>query len=119
SSTRRTARMGRDSTCSRRRWWRGSRNRDSTSDTGSSSGDPAGRTSMTAKRETDPADDFLGALERRETALLAWGLADGSFSDAELDELAERFLTEEKLWGEFSSTDDLVKRAEDRRLLFP
>jgi hypothetical protein len=74
---------------------------------------------MTAKRETDPSDDFLGALERRETALLAWGLADGSFSDAELDELAERFLTEQRLWSEFSSTDELVKLAEERRLLFP
>jgi hypothetical protein len=74
---------------------------------------------MAGKRGTGPADDFLGALERRETALLAWGLADGSFSDGEIDALAERFLTEERLWGEFSSTDELVKLAEDRRLLFP
>ena len=66
---------------------------------------------MMAKREIDPADDFLGVLERRETALLAWGLPDGSFSDAELDELAERFLTYQRLWDEFSSTDELVKLA--------
>ncbi len=74
---------------------------------------------MTAKRDTDAVDDFLGVLEKRETALLTWGLVDGSFSDAELDELAEKFLTEETLWGDFTSTDDLVKLAEERRLLFP
>jgi hypothetical protein len=65
------------------------------------------------------ATDFLSSLERREAALLAWGLADGSFSEDELDDLAGRFLDERRLWGEFSSPDELIKLIEDLGLLFP
>src|SRR5688500_16878819 len=67
----------------------------------------------------DPVADFLTALERREAALLGWGLADGSFSEDELEGLADQFLTDRKLWGEFATADELVARAEDRGLLFP
>jgi superfamily II DNA or RNA helicase len=67
----------------------------------------------------DPVAEFSTTLERREAALLGWGLVDGSFSGDELEDLAERFLTDRGLWGEISSADELVARAEDRGLLFP
>jgi hypothetical protein len=67
----------------------------------------------------DPTAEFLSTLEHREAALLSWGLADGSFSEDELDGLAERFLSDRRLWGEFAEADELIERAEAQGLLFP
>lgn len=67
----------------------------------------------------DAASDFLTALEKREAGLLSWGMADGSFTEAELDDHATQFLDSHRLWGQFSETDDLIRLAEELRLLFP
>lgn len=37
--------------------------------------------------------DFLGSLERAETALLTWGLIDGFFSEVEVEQRADEFLS--------------------------
>ena len=67
----------------------------------------------------DAAAEFLTALEKLEAGLLAWGLADGSFADDELDEHARRFLDAHQLWGTFTEPDALIQLVEERRLLFP
>ena len=38
--------------------------------------------------------EFLGQLEREETAILTWGLLDGFFAEDELEERAENFLAQ-------------------------
>ncbi len=64
------------------------------------------------------AADFLTRLEQLEAGLLAWGVADGSFSEAELDDHARRFLDDRGLWHAFPDTDQLVRLMEEKRLLF-
>jgi hypothetical protein len=60
--------------------------------------------------------EFLDTLERKEVQLLSWGVVDGGFSEDELEELAEEFLTDkeadEDVW------DFLDEMIEERRLLF-
>jgi len=73
---------------------------------------------MTPAEQASIAVEFLSVLERKEATLLAWGLTDGAFSDAELERLAEQFLTERNLWGHFTDADDLIHLAEDRKVLF-
>jgi hypothetical protein len=41
----------------------------------------------------DHALEFLGSLERAEAGLLTWGLVDGFFSEGEIEQRAEDFLT--------------------------
>jgi hypothetical protein len=65
------------------------------------------------------AADFLTRLEQLEAGLLAWGVADGSFSEAEVDDHARRFLDEHDLWHAFPEPDRLVQLMEEKRLLFP
>lgn len=66
----------------------------------------------------DAISAFLGSLERQEVTLLSWGMVDGSFSNKELEEKAERFLDEHNLWETFSEPDDLIEEMEKRRLIF-
>ncbi|MFO0822551.1 MAG: protein DpdJ [Gemmataceae bacterium] len=66
----------------------------------------------------DAVAEFLTALEKQEAGLLAWGVADGSFADDELEEHARKFLDAHG-WGDFASADDLVALLEQRRVLLP
>jgi hypothetical protein len=68
-------------------------------------------------KSTAAAADFLSKLETRESRLLAWGLVDGAFDDDELFDLADTFLNERELWGEYPDPQDLVDHLLDRRLL--
>src|SRR4051812_30323384 len=63
--------------------------------------------------------EFLTRLEKLEAGLLAWGVADGSFAEDELDDHARRFLDAHTLWGTFPEPDALIAALEERRLLFP
>ena len=60
--------------------------------------------------------EFLDKLERQEVELLTWGIVDGGFSEAELEELTEDFLNshqaDEETW------DFLDELIEERRVLF-
>jgi hypothetical protein len=67
---------------------------------------------------TAAATDFLNRLEAQESRMLAWGFVDGSFEDDEIAALAEDFLNERELWGNFPDPMDLVDYLLDRRLLF-
>ena len=66
---------------------------------------------MNPERATDIANDFLGMLERREMALLSWGLVDGSFSEVELE--GGRALLRTALGGDFASADEAIELAEE------
>ncbi len=59
--------------------------------------------------------EFLDILETKEEKLLTWGVVDGGFSENEIEELAEEFLTnyeaDEDVWA-------LVDEMLERRLLF-
>src|SRR5438270_7452824 len=65
--------------------------------------------------------EFLGQLERAEMSLLTWGLVDGFFSDAEIEQRAEEFLA---LLGSrgtetpYTSGWDLVEGLLEERLLW-
>lgn len=61
---------------------------------------------------------FLSRIEQAEARLLAWGLVDGSFIEDELLERADTFLTQEGLWNDFESPDELITQLEDDHLLF-
>ena len=65
--------------------------------------------------------EFLGQLERREAALLSWGMVDGFFSENEIYDFAEEFLdrrTQEAQIDTFRSADDLIQWLLDRVLLW-
>src|SRR5579859_7047237 len=67
------------------------------------------------------AIDFLGQLEREETAILTWGLLDGFFAEDELEERAENFLAQIAARGNdttYSSGWDLVEALLEERLLW-
>ena len=67
---------------------------------------------------THAAAEFLNQLEALEARLLAWGLVDGSFDEAEIADFAEEFLNQRGLWEEFNGPLDLVDYLQDRGLLF-
>ena len=62
--------------------------------------------------------EFLSRLEQAESRLLSWGLVDGSFTEDELHEKAEAFLSERDLWEVFRSSQDFLALLEQRSLLF-
>ncbi len=68
--------------------------------------------------DRDAVADFLGDLERREAVLLTWGLAEGAFSEDEVEDLARQFIHRRNLWATFPEPDELVERAESMGLLF-
>src|SRR4051812_2379400 len=67
----------------------------------------------------DAIAEFLTLLEKQEAGLLAWGVADGSFAEDELDDHARRFLDSHAVWDDFPEPDAMVAALEERRLLFP
>ncbi|MFM2219855.1 MAG: hypothetical protein RL240_4173 [Planctomycetota bacterium] len=62
--------------------------------------------------------DFLGDLERAESRLLGWGLVDGFFSERELEDLAEAFLSKENAYSIFDSGRKFLRTMEDKGLIF-
>lgn len=67
------------------------------------------------------AIEFLGQLERAEWSVLAWGLVDGFFSERELEERAEEFLTGQTRIGiahPFDSPWSLIESLLDENLLW-
>lgn len=63
--------------------------------------------------------DFLSSLERSEAALLGWGLVDGFFSEAELEQRAEGFLSERSTAETaFTSGWELIERLLEDGLLW-
>jgi hypothetical protein len=64
---------------------------------------------------------FLDQLEKAETGLLAWGLIDGFFSESEIEERAEQFLSALASDGTrptYESAWDLVEALLEQRLLW-
>lgn len=62
---------------------------------------------------------FLGELERKEAQLLSWGVVDGHWKEAELEDLAEIFLDrEEGGWDSFSQPFNLVQALLEKGLIF-
>jgi len=66
------------------------------------------------------AIEFLGQLERAELAVLSWGIVDGFFSEGELEERAERFLSSYTRNGTPAPDSgwDLVEELLDEHLLW-
>lgn len=69
-----------------------------------------------AERRELATRDFLTELERREARLLSWGVVDGGFSRAEVEELAREFL---EARSDEETPDELLGDLQRRRLLFP
>jgi hypothetical protein len=67
------------------------------------------------------AAEFLGQLEREEMSVLSWGLADGFFSESELEERAEQFLARDQAAGiaaPFGNPWELVEALLERQLVW-
>lgn len=65
--------------------------------------------------------EFLGSLERAEAGLLTWGLVDGVFSEGEIEQRAEDFLTglsSRGVEGGYTSGWELVEALLDDHLLW-
>jgi hypothetical protein len=69
-------------------------------------------------QDSAAAAEFLGVLERKEAALLAWGLVEGSFTYDDLLQHAEAFCEKHFLWEFFSKPEVLVETLVRQRLLF-
>lgn len=67
---------------------------------------------------TAPALAFLDRIERSEAGLLGWGHTDGYFTEAELEERADAFVSEHPDSGFFSGWE-VVQTLVDARLLWP
>jgi hypothetical protein len=68
-----------------------------------------------------PALEFLGQLERAEASVLTWGLIDGFFSETEIEQRAEDFLTSlasQERTSVHASGWDLVEALLEERLLW-
>lgn len=67
------------------------------------------------------AAEFLGQLEREEMSVLTWGLADGFFSENELEERAEQFLARSRtadVAAPFDSPWELVEALLEHQLVW-
>ena len=62
--------------------------------------------------------NFLGELERKEAQLLSWGVVDGHWEEAELEDHAEAYLDREDAWHVFGQPRDLVNALLEKGLLF-
>src|SRR3954468_15925110 len=65
--------------------------------------------------------EFLGELERAEAGVLSWGLIDGFFSETEVEQLADEYLTTVTSAGAESAHDSgwsLIETLLDERLLW-
>jgi ATP-dependent helicase Lhr and Lhr-like helicase len=66
---------------------------------------------------TDPILEFLSVLERRENALLSWGVVEGGFKEDELFDVAADWLESQ---GDLLLTpDEVLEQLVELRLLFP
>ena len=59
--------------------------------------------------------EILDRLEQEEEKLLAWGVVDGAFSPAEVEDIAQQVITES---GTAFTADELRQDLLDRHLLF-
>ncbi len=62
--------------------------------------------------------EFLWEVEREEATLIAWGLVDGFFPAAEIEDQAIRFLDRTNAWDRYPDSIALLDELVDRRLLF-